>query len=227
MKKHLLYPVSALLAVFLAATVDASPIFTSQNRSISGSVNSTGPDYSSSDAAPDLGVFNSIVQNPGYFASQNTYITSTSFGGQLTASTDLDPYMFENLTVRGVASSICDIRFEVTENTPYSFTATLSRIGSGHIEIHLDDNNGPKWMHWLSSYPSGSVLEGTLTPGFYTLGIECIADMEGFAEIGGLGGEYHTAGSYSASFRMTMPEPATLTLLAIGALALRRRGKVR
>ncbi len=230
---------TAVLAALAPAKAAASPSYSmvSQERTINVSTQTGQTSDSDSAAALDAGAFNearqatsswsdaSLPMAPFYTAtsdaSQNSTIGSTVLTADLTSAVEVGE------VGSGSAISLYKIVFDIPANRPAVLTVQLD-IDVTYIssEARVELSGVDTFVLDESSLPSGdgsdtfgATRNYNLAPGRYTFSVSATSDA------GALG---HSDGRSDAYAQLTItPEPATLSLLAIGGMSLLRRRRRR
>lgn len=157
--------------------------------------------------AGSLGDMSSIT------ASGTSVVTNFATGDGLAESDSQNP------------GNLLLFRFDVAATTDYSLEATYGGVnGYNPTLLRLQRWDGVTWQYVATNLfdgPSGTISSsGTLSTGEYRMWSEVdIASF--FSNENASNGEY----DYTLTFGQPVPEPATLAILGVGALCIRRRLK--
>lgn len=168
--------------------------------------------------------------NPGVGGTFNSFSVQLDATANITASDLTGAHYFED--AYGWAGSTLVIT--LTQPTNWTWEADVQ----GACSTNGWDNNAYYWFRIYSSdntveyldnrrrtsngdndYNEHISLSGTLPAGSFNIYIKTNAELANFSEVGGGTGSAHA----SLNGVFTVPEPSTAALLALGALALRRR----
>lgn len=146
-------------------------------------------------------------------ASASSAVTNYALGDGLAESDSQNP------------GNLINFEFNVSGDTEYSLSATYGGVnGYNPTLLRLQKWDGFAWQYIATNFfdgPSGTISSsGNLTGGLHRMWSEVdIASY--FINENASNGEY----VYTLTFGQPVPEPATLAILGVGALCVRRRLK--
>ncbi|MEE9296513.1 MAG: hypothetical protein V3W34_16335 [Phycisphaerae bacterium] len=215
------------------STLSADPIiYVDQTRTTSAiAFVEDAPDIvfeANDDTAPDFGPFESLVQANALLpltfahadASQNSILTDELIfaSGAANTAAAIDP--LDMVSAASTAMTLLDVTFQLEKTFDYQLFSqiglTSEGVASSSVLVLLEGPGGVVFSDLLSDVNdvSAQFQEGTLGPGLYSF--TAVTEIDS-----------NTVGKGRGSFivGLIIPEPATATLLTLGALFIipRRR----